>query len=332
MVQTKHKQLTKRISMQKNVYEILTPEFLRKNTALYQTINIKILSLMGIFSVIYLVTLFSIDGLKLIHVAICLISIFLYSFNSHTRNFFKIAGPFLLTAIIYDSMRFYTPIIRGEINVAAPYILEKMLFGILDNGILKTPNEFFANRTNPIIDLITGFAYLTFTLEYIVLTIFFYIIKKRDIAIRAAIAYLIVNLMGFITYHIYPAAPPWYVNDYGLGPAVLSALPSAAGAARFDLLLGTNFFGAMYGSSANIFGAIPSLHVSYPLLMFLFSIEAKKFILWGAFFSALMCFSAVYLNHHYILDIILGLSYALITYYIIRKLTTSKDLASSIIL
>ena len=32
---------------------------------------------------------------------------------------------------------------------------------------------------------------------------------------------LLLNLLAYATYLIYPAAPPWYVAHYGLGPACL---------------------------------------------------------------------------------------------------------------
>ncbi|OLD07968.1 MAG: hypothetical protein AUI90_08160 [Deltaproteobacteria bacterium 13_1_40CM_3_69_14] len=128
-----------------------------------------------------------------------------------------------------------------------------------------------------------------------------------------ALAFLVVNLLGFATYFIFPVAPPWYVTEYGLGPARLDVHPAAAAASRFDLLLGTHFFDGIYGRGIDVYGAYPSLHVAYPLL-----------VVWAAFrtaelrwarapaigFFLLMCLSAVYLQHHYVIDVLLGIAYA----------------------
>src|SRR5204862_360132 len=82
-----------------------------------------------------------------------------------------------------------------------------------------------------------------------------------------SVAFLVVNVLGFATYFIFPVAPPWYVTEYGLGPARLDVHPAAAAASRFDLLLGTHFFDGIYGRGIDVYGAYPSLHVAYPLLV-----------------------------------------------------------------
>jgi membrane-associated phospholipid phosphatase len=124
---------------------------------------------------------------------------------------------------------------------------------------------------------------------------------------RLAWAFLAVNVLGVVTYMLYPAAPPWYVLKYGPGPADLTALPSAAGAARFDALLGTTYFANFYARNPNVFGAMPSLHAAYPVLV-LWHVWHRGWAwrIGAAAFAALVCFSAIYLTHHYILDVAAG--------------------------
>ena len=135
-------------------------------------------------------------------------------------------------------------------------------------------------------------------------------IAKR--APRVNWAFYWLNVIGYTTYYWYPAAPPWYVSIYGLGPANLAARPNPAGAIRFDQVLGTHFFSEMYGRSADVFGAIPSLHIAYPLLAVYYAFQFGSMRAFSVFFYVIMCFSAVYLNHHYILDILWGSTYALL--------------------
>jgi membrane-associated phospholipid phosphatase len=99
---------------------------------------------------------------------------------------------------------------------------------------------------------------------------------------------------------------------YGLGPARLDVPANAAGCMRFDAMLGTHFFSEMYGRAADVHGAIPSLHVAYPLLAVLFAFQFKRMRAFSLGFYLLMCFSAVYLNHHYVLDILWGSTYAVL--------------------
>ena len=124
-------------------------------------------------------------------------------------------------------------------------------------------------------------------------------------------AFFVVNILGYITYYVYPAAPPWYVAEYGFGPARLDVQASLAGCARFDEMTGLSFFKEWYGRSADVFGAIPSLHAAYPVLAAYYAFRVKRLRILTVAFSILMAFSAVYLNHHYVIDVILGIGFAL---------------------
>jgi membrane-associated phospholipid phosphatase len=95
---------------------------------------------------------------------------------------------------------------------------------------------------------------------------------------------------------------------------VASAAPSAAGALRVDALLGTHLFQNAYGHSVEVFGALPSLHVAYPALAVLLMWDAPA-LRWArrpaVVYAILMCFAAVYLQHHYVIDVLLGVLYAM---------------------
>jgi membrane-associated phospholipid phosphatase len=116
-------------------------------------------------------------------------------------------------------------------------------------------------------------------------------------------------MIGFSLYYIYPAAPPWYVTDHGFTPD-LTVHASAAGALRFDQIVGMPIMQNFYGKSADVFGAIPSLHVTYPFLAMVYGWKLPRFRVFAVMYFLLVCFSAVYLNHHYILDVGIGLGIA----------------------
>ena len=61
---------------------------------------------------------------------------------------------------------------------------------------------------------------------------------------------------------------------------------------------------------ADVFGAIPSLHIVYPFLAMVYGWRLRRFRPFGVGYFLLVCFSAVYLNHHYLLDIFVGLGIA----------------------
>jgi membrane-associated phospholipid phosphatase len=149
--------------------------------------------------------------------------------------------------------------------------------------------------------------------------------KDRALMSKLAFAFLIVNLMGIVTWVSFPAAPPWYVDQYGLGPAVLDAIPSAAGTARFDQLVGMKLFTGFYERSANVFGAMPSLHVGYPTVIACSCWAlGNKWRVPAIGFAGLMAFSAVYLQHHYVLDVVAGLLYGVAAWGIVVSVSRGR--------
>jgi membrane-associated phospholipid phosphatase len=249
-------------------------------------------------------------GLRGDHVLIGLLGI-LDLYNEKSRLFLKLFLPFVLTGVIFDSMRyFYWQGIAGRVHVAEPYLFERAWFGV--GG--RTLNEIFQEHHWEALDLACGFAYLVYVAEYILLAMVLFFRGRLAEATTFGRCFLLVNVMGFTTYFIYPAAPPWYVTQYGLGPARMDVHPAAAAAHRFDALLGTHFFDSMYGRGVDVFGAYPSLHVAYPLIAVLLSFRVPA-LRWArapaVLFFLLMCVSAVYLQHHYVVDVVLGVLYAL---------------------
>lgn len=279
-----------------------------------------------VLGVAYILAIYFLGGLKDRHVMMGLLGL-LDAYNERTRKFLSYFFPFMLTGIVYDSMRYYYwQGIEGNIHVAEPYDIEKKLFGMPDMGKLLTPNEYFQIHTFKILDFFCGLAYLTFVFEYLGAGFVMFFSKNLKVLRAFGWCFFLVNVMGFATYYIYPAAPPWYVSHYGFGPAQMYIGAMPGGAARFDALFGTHFFDAMYGQSVDVYGAIPSLHVSYPLLVAWSAFVTKRFRVFSVCFYFLMCFSAVYLNHHYIIDIILGTIYAVVALLIIRAIQERKTL------
>src|SRR5260221_4921147 len=118
---------------------------------------------------------------------------------------------------------------------------------------------------------------------------------------------------GFLTYHLFPAAPPWYYHQHRCAVDLSAAASAGPNLLRVDTFLGIPYFASLYGRSSDVFGAIPSLHVAYPLLMAtsgwrLHHALGRTLLV---FFYTWMCFSAVYLDHHWVIDILVGSFYAL---------------------
>jgi membrane-associated phospholipid phosphatase len=258
----------------------------------------------------YIAAIGLLGGLRGDHVSVGLLGL-LDLYNEKTRLFLRRFFPFIATGVIYDSMRyFYWPAIAGRVHVEEPYRLEQDWFGIAG----RTPNEWFLAHHWAALDLACGFAYLVYVGEYLAVALILFFLRKEDVLRTFALAFLLVNVLGFATYFLYPAAPPWYVTEYGFGPARLDVHSTAAAASRFDQLLGTRFFDEIYGRGVDVYGAYPSLHVAYPLLA-VWAVYQVRELRWmrgpAVAFFLLICLSAVYLQHHYLIDVLLGIAYAI---------------------
>ncbi len=175
---------------------------------------------------LYIAAVGLLGGLRSDHVLVGLLG-FLDLYNEKTRRFLSAFLPFIATGAVYDSMRyFYWPGIAGRVHVAGPYLLERSWFGI--GG--QTPNEWFAAHHSAALDLLCGFAYLVYVGEYLAVAFLLFFRRRSETLRTLALAFLLVNLLGFATYFIYPVAPPWYVAQYGFGPARIDIHPAAAAA------------------------------------------------------------------------------------------------------
>ncbi|MBI2605388.1 MAG: inositol phosphorylceramide synthase [Deltaproteobacteria bacterium] len=290
---------------------------------------------------VYWLSLKALGGFRPDHAFVGVLALSLSYGGRQARVFLGFLLPLILTGIVYDSQRFYSDYLRAQVRVSEPYLFDKTFFGIPTAAGTLTPNEWWQLHAHPVLDFVTGFFYLTFVAIFVLIAAYFRFWHTRksrsensSIALRACNrslrsrvpmwAFFWLNVLGYTTYYWYPAAPPWYVAMHGLGPAKMDVAANAAGCLRFDALLGTHFFTGMYGRSADVFGAIPSLHVAYPLLAVLFAFEFGAARIFSIFFFLMMCFSAVYLNHHYVLDILWGSAYTVLVYVIFKRVGTGS--------
>lgn len=252
-------------------------------------------------------------GFRPEHVFLIALFLLLFFVNERTRKLAVALLPFLIFGISYDWMRVYPNYMVNPIDVENLYNMEKLLFGIHTGGQVLIPCEYFAIHNWPVADFLAGIFYLGWVPIPVGFGLYLYFLKDRNVYLRFAMVFLLVNLLGFTFYYIYPAAPPWYAINYGFEP-VLNTPGNMAGLVRFDALLGIPLFDSIYGRNANVFAAVPSLHSAYLVVVLFYAI--KKKCNWGILsviiiFLFGIWFTAVYSSHHYIIDVLLGILCAL---------------------
>jgi hypothetical protein len=238
---------------------------------------------------------------------------------------------FILFWIIYDSMRVYPNYEFNPVHLETPYELEKSLFGILYDGNILTPNEYFKVNTNSFFDFMSGIFYLSWVPVPMAFALYLFF-KDRKHMLRFTMVFLLTNLIGFVIYYSYPAAPPWYVEQYGFIEN-FNIPGDAAQLINFDNLVGIPIFENMYNKNANVFAAIPSLHAAYPVVTLYFAVK-KRYKLLTILFSIMVIgiwFAAVYSFHHYFIDVILGVFCAIFAIFAFEFLIKNSFLDKALV-
>jgi hypothetical protein len=150
----------------------------------------------------YIALIYLLGGLKADHVLIGSLGL-LDAYNEKSRSFLRYFFPFILTGVVYDSMRyFYWMGIRDHVHVAEPYFRDKLFFGVDVGNERLTLNEFFDRHHWPVLDFFCGFAYLSFVSEYLLTAMLLFFTGHHKVLRLFGSALFAVNLLGFITVRI----------------------------------------------------------------------------------------------------------------------------------
>jgi len=274
------------------------------------------LSIAFAFLLIYTTWLHLAVGFRIDHLNFILFLVIAYFATPLTRKFVLGFVFFWLFWILYDAMRVYPNYMVNDIHISEPYNLEKALFGISTEAGILTPNEYLYQHSHKVLDFLSGIFYLTWVPLPMAYCIYLFF-TDRKMLLQFSATFLFTNLVGFVIYYLYPAAPPWYVFYYGW-ETNFDIPGNAAQLLRFDQIIQYPLFASMYNKNANVFAAIPSLHAAYPVVLLYFGL--KKRHKWLSLLFAIdvlgIWFAAVYSMHHYIIDVILGSFCAIIAIFV----------------
>lgn len=258
-------------------------------------------------------------GFRPEHPVLALLIAALFFASAPSRRLVVALLPFIIFGISYDWMNIVPNYEVTPVDVGGLYAAEKSLFGVhTADGSLLTPNEFFALHTSPVVDFLCGLFYLCWVPVPIAFGLWLYFSGREKWSLRFSLVFLLVNLIGFAGYYIHPAAPPWFVAQYGLEP-IFGTPGSVAGLGAFDRMTGLGIFDALYARNSNVFAAVPSLHSAYTLVAFIYAMKSRSPIAWRVALGVItlgIWFTAVYTSHHYIIDVTLGIGCALLGFIV----------------
>ena len=258
-------------------------------------------------SLFYLVLSYFLVGYK--SDQLVLIGIFgsMFLISPITRKFITGFAIFIVYWIIFDYMKAFPNYNYNPVHIAGLYNADKHLFGIHFQGKLLTANEYWRINGNTFMDVAAGIFYLCWIPVPLAFAGFLFF-KNRKLFLYFSLTFVLINMIGFVIYYLYPAAPPWYVEYNGF--TFHAGTPgNTAGLAKFDNYFHAGIFKSIYAKGSNVFAAMPSLHSSYPVVVLYYGIKNK--LGWvNVFFGIVMLgiwFTAVYASHHYVLDVLAGI-------------------------
>ncbi|WPU92620.1 phosphatase PAP2 family protein [Mucilaginibacter sabulilitoris] len=276
------------------------------------TINVKSVLIVSLLSLLYLASSYFLIGYNTSELVLVLIFNSLFYISPITRKFILAFSIFIVYWIIFDYMKAFPNYHYTPVHIADLYNFEKHLFGIYDHGKLLTPNEYLRIHSTTFVDVVTGLFYLCWIPVPLGFATFLFFKNKRQF-LYFSLTFVLVNVLGFVVYYTFPAAPPWYIQYYGFHFTPLT-MGNTAGLARFDAYFHAGIFKSIYTKGSNVFAAMPSLHSSYPVIVLYYGLK-NRYKVASIFFAIVMVgiwFTAVYASHHYVLDVIAGIITAII--------------------
>ncbi|HVS78901.1 MAG TPA: phosphatase PAP2 family protein [Candidatus Saccharimonadales bacterium] len=242
--------------------------------------------------------------------------LFLFMAHGEAWAMFKRIFPFVAILLVYESFRSVADRLNTHVDYSLSPHIDKFLFGNLP--VVYLQNWLWKGHTSWY-DYVLYIPYLF----HFILPFFLVIVvwKTHESQYwRVVWTYLVVAFGSFLTFFLFPSAPPWLASqNHHIQHITRISSDVWAG-------LGLHNFPSFYNHiSPNPVAAIPSLHAAWATLLFIFVLKlyGRRWAALSAIYPALIFFGTVYEGEHYVFDIIAGIVYAIAGYmatpYIMKK-------------
>jgi membrane-associated phospholipid phosphatase len=233
--------------------------------------------------------------------------------------------PFLVLVLAYVALPGIVPGLQKRVHVGFPITVDRTLgLGALPTSRLQA--AFFDPHHLHWYDYLTALLYL---LHFVVPLAFAYLLWhwRRPLFTRFVRSYLLLIYAGFITYVVFPMAPPWWASQQGRIPPVHQVLDSVRwqGVGNPVVLLSRYF-------QTDPVAAMPSIHAAFPVLVWL--VAWRIWPRWGwalVLYPLAMGFAVVYAGEHYLVDVIAGWLFASVAFSLVWRLSPVAGLEAAAI-
>ena len=217
--------------------------------------------------------------------------------------------PFVMLILVYESFRGLASQLNSHVNYTLAPHIDRLVFGKLP--IVYLQNWLWRGR----VSWYDYALYLPYLFHFVMPLVLGVIVWKTRPSQywRVMWTYIVAAFAGFVTFLLFPAAPPWMAsqNHY------IEPITRISSVVWYHL--GLHNFATIYERiTPNSVAAIPSLHAAWAtlLLVFVYKLYGRRWALLAAVYPALIFVGTVYEGEHYAFDIFAGIAYGLGAYFV----------------
>jgi hypothetical protein len=216
--------------------------------------------------------------------------------------------PLVVLLFGYEYVRSLVPLINGHVYLQPMIDFDRFVFGRVPTIALQA--HYYTPGSPHWYDYAAVSLYLMHFIVPLGVAFLFWL-QDRKMFREYAAGILILSYLAYLTYLVFPAAPPWLAAQAGLLPNVNRILNDTFMAFRDPIYLPTIYTRL----GVNMVAAVPSLHAAYPLLTALFVGEkVPKLLPAMAIYVFSVWMAIVYLGEHYVFDIFTAVIYTVAAY------------------
>ncbi len=232
-----------------------------------------------------------------------LVFLTVFAVYGHGKEYIRKFAPFVALLVSYDALRGIVPLISRRVHFTEMINFDTWLF----HGQLPTVTlqHWLYHGALHWYDYYFYFVYMLHFLSPFIIAAVIWKYRPNHYW-QFAGALLLLSYAGFITYIIFPAAPPWMASQMHLIPTIAKL------STTIWWTWGVHSIPTLYDHfNPNPVAAVPSLHSAYPTLQLLFinKFFGRKAALVFLIYPLSMWFGVVYLGEHYVFDVTLGIIY-----------------------
>ena len=225
--------------------------------------------------------------------------------------------PFTAVLMLYDRTRGVTDSLGITLHEADILHAETWLFGGVEPTVWLQQHLYDPQHVQWY-DAVCTLVYTTHFLATPILAAVLWL-RNRAVWLRYIRRVIVLAVAGLLTYCVFPEAPPWLAARDGLTE------PVARLSARGWIWLHAGNLNATLAHAqvdgANPVAAMPSLHTAFATLVAIF-VAGQLRSRWRylmVLYPLAMGFTLVYTGEHWVLDIVVGIAYALVVHWLVSR-------------